>query len=125
MHEGTQLTGQAWDSMKGLGDKMGTIYKGAWFRISGVRIEGVGKSCAQLPVLMLFQNKRLACQISSRCNRLLPVVASGFEALQARSLPDPHPAAARCQWCDTNHHGSKFSVQVGALHPGDHQQTTS
>ncbi|CAE7372436.1 unnamed protein product [Symbiodinium natans] len=27
VQEGTQLTGQAWDSMKGLGDKMGTIYQ--------------------------------------------------------------------------------------------------
>ena len=37
VQEGTQLTGQAWDSMKGLSGKMGTIYKGASFRISSVR----------------------------------------------------------------------------------------
>ncbi|CAE7458779.1 unnamed protein product [Symbiodinium necroappetens] len=47
VQESTQLTGQAWDSMKGLSGKMGTIYKGASFRISSVRttcIENDSKS---------------------------------------------------------------------------------
>ena len=43
VQEGTQLTGQAWDSMKGLGDKMGTIYQG--IRVS---CRGFGTTCQQL-----------------------------------------------------------------------------
>eukprot|EP00439_Symbiodinium_sp_Y106_P012292 s6640_g1.t2 len=87
VHEGTQLTGQAWDSMKGLGDKMGTIYKDfeplqpAFASASGA---------TQITTDQSFLSKLVHCirEIISRrpaeiganvCNSILDILGSSLE----------------------------------------------